>query len=79
MTDKEITERGLSFSGFYNNPEYKYMYCNYQYSLMKMAGNCLNNNSEIYCVLLGSQAPPEGGNQTSSTSMLIIEGIHNTK
>ena len=78
MTDKEITERGLSFSGFYNHYP-QYVYCYVQESIMKMSGNCLNNNSEIYCVILGNKAPPEGGNQTSSTAMLIIEGIHNTK
>ena len=78
MTFKEIEERGLKFSGYYNHyPAYYYVDVNYydcdtQYSYMTIAGNCLNNNSEIYCVILG-QAPER--NQTSTTAKLTVIGM----
>ena len=68
MTVEEMEERGLSFSGYYNN------YCDWQYSHMTIAGNCLNNNSEIYCVILGAYPPPDGGNATSPITNLTING-----
>ena len=74
MTAEEIEERGLSFSGDYNyNPPY-YSFCNIQYSYMTVAGNCLNNNSEIYCVILGSYPPPLVGNATSPVADLTLNG-----
>ncbi len=49
MITEEITERGIQFSGNNNG------YCDYQYSVLTMAGNCINNNSIIYCVILGDE------------------------
>ena len=69
MSSEEIVDRGISFSGYYN----KYL-CDLQYSYLTMAGNCLNNNSQIYCVVLGYYPPPNGGNSTSNTATLIVEG-----
>lgn len=34
--------------------------------------NCLNNNSEIYCVILGAYPPLAGGNATSPIANLTI-------
>ena len=74
MTVEEIEERGLSFSGYYNYyPPYYYGW-DIQYSYMTVAGNCLNNNSEIYCVILGSYPPPSGGNATSPVANLTLNG-----
>ena len=76
MTDQEIADRGLSFSGSYNHyPPYMYG-CDIQYAYMTMTGNCLNNNSEIYCVVLGSYLPPLSDNATSAIVTLTVEGIY---
>ena len=76
ITDQEITDRGLSFSGYYNHyPPYMYG-CDIQYAYMTMTGNCLNNNSEIYCVVLGSYPPPLSDNATSAIVTLTVEGIY---
>ena len=73
MTAEEIEEMGLSFSGYYNNYP-PYYGCDIQYSHMTIAGNCLNNNSEIYCVILGDEPPPFGRNATSSVANLTVNG-----
>ncbi len=73
MTTEEITERGIQFSGYYNNYP-PYSYCDIQYSVLTMAGNCINNNSLIYCVVLGYEPPPDGGNTTSNTVTLTVTG-----
>ena len=71
MTAEEIEERGLSFSGDYNyNPPYSSV-CKIQYSYITLAGNCLNNNSEIYCVILGAY-PLQ--NVTSQIANLTLNG-----
>ena len=71
MTSAEIGKRGMNFSGYYNyNPPY-YSFCNAQYSYMTVAGNCLNNNSEIYCVILGAY-PLQ--NVTSRIANLTVKG-----
>ena len=71
MTSAEIEKRGMNFSGYYNyNPPY-YSFCNAQYSYMTIAGNCLNNNSEIYCVILGAY-PLQ--NVTSRIANLTVKG-----
>ncbi len=74
MTTEEITERGIQISGYYNsNPPYS-GFCDSQHSVLTMAGNCINNNSVIYCVILGSYPPPDGGNTTSNTVTLTVTG-----
>ena len=73
MTSEEIAKRGMNFSGYYNyNPPYYYG-CDTQYSYMTIAGNCLNNNSEIYCVIVGREP---GGNRTSNTANLTVHGMY---
>ena len=74
MTTEELKTRGISFSGYYNNYPPYYVGCDYLYSLLHMAGNCLNNNTEVYCVILGHSPPPSGGNTTSSTALLAVQG-----
>ena len=74
MTTEEMTERGIQFSGDYNNnPPYSGN-CTSQDSYLTMAGNCINNNTEIYCVILGNVPPPNGGNTTSGTATLTVTG-----
>ena len=74
MTIEELETRGISFSGYYNNYPPYYFRCDFQYSYLHMAGNCLNNNTEVYCVILGGSPPPSGGNTTSSTALLTVQG-----
>ena len=74
MTTEELETRGISFSGRYNRyPPYKYR-CATQRSHLYMTGNCLNNNTEVYCVILGDKPPPSGGNTTSSPALLTVQG-----
>ena len=74
MTTEELETRGISFSGYYNHfPPYYFGY-DTQYSFLYMAGNCLNNNTEVYCVILGRSPPPSGGNRTSPTALLTVQG-----
>ena len=73
MTTEELETRGISFSGYYNYYS-PYDGCNTQYSFLYMAGNCLNNNTEVYCVILGHSPPPYGGNRTSPTALLTVQG-----
>lgn len=73
VNSEEIADRGIIFSGYYNNyPPYQQV-CDIQDSYLTIAGNCLNNNSQIHCVVLGSQQPV-GGNSTSNTATLTVEG-----
>ena len=76
MSSEEIADRGISFSGNFNhNPPYK-KGCDIQDSYLTMAGNCFNNNSQIHCVILGNKPlPPYGGNTTSNTVTLTVEGM----
>ena len=74
MTTEEMTERGIQFSGDYNNFHPYFFFCHIQDSYLTMAGNCINNNTEIYCVILGSEPPPDGGNATSDTATLTVTG-----
>ena len=73
MSSEEIADRGISFYGNYNqNPPYQA--CYFHDSYLTMDANCLNNNSQIHCVVLGSDPPPDGGNTTSNTVTLTVEG-----
>ena len=74
MTTEELKTRSISFSGHYNHYPPYYIGCDNQYSLLHMAGNCLNNNTEVYCVILGDSPPPSGGNATSPTALLTVQG-----
>ena len=78
MTTEEITERGMYFSGYYNYYPPYYSDCFIQYSYLTMAGNCINNNTEIYCVILGDEPPPDGGNTTGNAVTLTVTGEYKT-
>ena len=74
MTNETLQERGIQFGGYYNHyPPYTYG-CDIQYSHMTITGNCLNNNTEIYCVVLGDDLPPYGGNTTSPIANITVSG-----
>ena len=73
MTTEELETRGISLSGYYNYFP-PYIFCDILYSLLYMAGNCLNNNTDVYCVILGHSPPPSGGNATSPTALLTVQG-----
>ena len=74
MTSEELKTRGISFSGYYNHyPPYIYG-CDIQHSCLHMIGNCFNNNTEVYCVILGGSPPPSGSNETISTALLTVQG-----
>ena len=74
MTNETLQERGIQFRGNYNHhPPYKNG-CDIKYSYMTVSGNCLNNNTEIYCVILGSDPPPNGGNTTSPIANITVSG-----
>ena len=51
---EELQTKGISFSGFYNHNSSYYDGCDIQYLYLYMTGNCLNNNTEVYCVILGN-------------------------
>ena len=53
MTNETLQDRGIEFGGYYNHHPPSYFDCDIQHSYMTIAGNCLNNNTEIYCVILG--------------------------
>ena len=74
MTSKELETRGISFSGYYNHFPPYYSRCDIQDSELHIVSNCFNNNTEVYCVILGDTAPPYGGNTTSSTALLTVQG-----
>ena len=68
MSSEEIADRGIIFSGFVAH----YSSCYFLDFYLTMAGNCLNNNSQIHCVILGDEA--HGSNATSNTATLTVEG-----
>ncbi len=70
MNSQEIADRGISFYGYYNHYP-PYQGCNIQDSYLTMGGNCLNNNSQIHCVVLGYYV---GGNSASNAATLTVEG-----
>ena len=71
MTSEELETSGISFSGYYNQyPPYDG--CDYQHSYLHIAGNCLNNNTEVYCVILGHSPPSYGDNETSLTALMTV-------
>ena len=53
----ELDTREISFIWCYNhNPPY-YDGCDIQQSHLYMTGNCLNNNTKVYCVILCNTTP----------------------
>ena len=71
MTAEEIENRGMRFSGYYNYIPQYYYDCVSQTSYLTIAGNCHNNNSEIYCVIHGDS---NYGTRTSSFAYLTVKG-----
>ena len=65
----DITE-GISYSGDYNNNP-PYTSCTSQDSYMTIVGDCGNNNTEIYCVIVGDT---NDSNVTSNTAYLVVQG-----
>ena len=57
MITEELETRGISFSGYYNHYPLYYFGCDIQQSHLNMTGNCLNNNTEVYCVILSDTTP----------------------
>ena len=75
MTSETLQERGMQFDGYYNYYPPYYYGCDWQFSYMTITGNCLNNNTEIYCVILGSDPPSlGGGNATSPIANITVSG-----
>ena len=73
ISSEELGTRGISFSGYYNHyPPYNQS-CNLQISYLYITGNCLNNNTEIQCMILG-YAPPY--NDTRPARTLTVQGMN---
>ena len=73
ISSEELATRGISFGGSYNHyPPYNQS-CLYMSSYLYITGNCLNNNTEIQCMILGS-APPY--NDTSPARTLTVQGMN---
>ena len=69
ISSEELATRGISFGGYYN-----YLFCLIpKYSYLYITGNCLNNNTEIQCMVLDS-APPY--NDTSPAQTLTLQGMN---
>ena len=74
ISSKKFATRGISFSGSYNHyPPYNQS-CYRMYSYLYITGNCLNNNTEIQCMVLG-YAPPYNGTRPAQT--LTVQGMMN--
>ena len=72
MTTEELETRGISFSGYYNHSPSYYNGYDIQHSHLYMTGNnCLNNNTKVYCVILGNTTPY---NAISSSVILKVQG-----
>ena len=69
INSNNITE-GISYSGNYNNNP-PYTSCASQDSYMTIVGDCGNNNTEIYCVIVGHT---NDSNVTSNTVYLVVQG-----
>ena len=73
ISSEELATREISFSGYYNHYPPYYQSCDTQYSYLYITGNCLNNNTEIQCRILGS-APPY--NDTRPAGTLTVQGMN---
>ena len=76
MSLEEITRRKINIYNKFYWISQPYSLCHPQHSYLILAGSCLNNNTQIYCVILGDTPPPLGGNTTSATANLTVFGIH---
>ena len=74
MSTDELNNRGISFSGYYNYGSIYSGLCTTQNSNLTMASNCMNDKSEIYCVMFGRHGPPFGGMTKTESVKLIVEG-----
>ena len=70
MTNEALNQRGITLSGS-NSPHYGN--CELQ-SYMTITGNCFNNNTKIYCVILGSNSDTGTRNVTSPIANIIVSG-----
>ena len=64
ITSEDLTERGISYYTHFND-----LHCFPKHSLLSIAGNCLNNNTAVYCVIVGDYY-----NDTSSVANLTLQG-----
>ena len=64
ITDAELEARGISYY-----TSYEYWQCYDKYSYLSVAGNCLNNNTGVYCLIWGDIYYTR-----SSTAELIVKG-----
>lgn len=64
ITSEDLTKRGISYYTDFN-----FWYCFLKYSILSIAGNCLNNNTEVYCVIAGDYY-----NDTSLVANLTVQG-----
>ena len=70
ISSEELATRGISFGGSYNHYP-PYQSCDIQYSYLYITGNCLNNNTEIQCMVLGS-----AHNDTRPARTLTVQGMN---
>ena len=75
MTTEELEMRGISFSGNYNYFPPHFFPCHPQHSYLHITGSCVNNNTEVYCVIVGNLPLPFNNYTTSSIiANLTIKG-----
>ena len=72
ISSKKLATRGISFGGDYNRYP-PYQDCYRIFSLLYITGNCLNNNTEIQCMILGSMPPY---NVTRPARTLTVQGMN---
>ena len=65
ITNEEFEARGISYYTLYY-----YRYCDSKYSYLSLAGNCLNNKTDVYCVIWGNEY-----NSTSPVAELTVQGM----
>ena len=70
ISSEELATRGINYPPYY--PPYNQS-CLFVCSHLYITGNCLNNNTEIQCMILGS-APPY--NDTSPAETLTVQGMN---
>lgn len=70
IASEELKKRGISLSGNHSLIPYRDS-CGTQYSNLIIEGNCYNNQTEVYCMLLGDRYPY---NFTSPIATLTVQG-----